>query len=89
MPRTELRNPSPLFAPAYGHDVWPELMDATTASKFVGEKSRRTFLRRVGKVYPRPHRIPGRGDVWPKADLEAYVAKIRGQAAGADLADVL
>jgi hypothetical protein len=88
MPRSN-SNPSPPFAAAYGHHVWPELMDAATASRFVGEKSRRTFLRRVGRVYPRPHRIPGRGDVWPKVDLQAYVATIRGEAAGADLADVL
>lgn len=70
--------------------VWPELMDAATASRFLGERSRQTFRRRVGKVYPRPRRIPGRGNVWTRVELEAYVASIQGGAGPvADLADEL
>lgn len=48
---------------------WPHWMDARTAAGFCGEKTVEAFRRRVGRLYPKPRRVKGRGDVWPKADL--------------------
>ena len=78
-----------MAVPADGIDhPWPELMGAATAARYFGEPSTRAFRRR--KVYPRPIRIPGRGDVWRKKDLDAWAAALRGQSAACnDLADVL
>ena len=70
--------------------LWPELMDAATAARYVGEPSPRAFRRRVGKVYPHPIRIAGRGCIWRKKDLDTFIAALRGPpAAFNDLADVL
>ena len=40
--------------------VWAALMTAKTAAKYTDEPSPKAFLRRVGKVYPKPIRVPGR-----------------------------
>ena len=75
-----------------GLDVrWPELMRADTAARYVDERSPRTFRRRVGKLYPKPVRVPGRGDLWPKIDLDMYLRRLRRSTGTAldDAADVL
>jgi hypothetical protein len=70
--------------------MWPELMNAGTAARYLGERSARAFRRRAGKVYPSPVRIAGRGEVWRRTDLARYVAELRGTAERFDdLADVL
>jgi hypothetical protein len=70
--------------------MWPALMRARTAAAYVDEASVTSFRRRVGKLYPRPIRIPGRGELWLRDDLDksidqlsSRVAKIR------DAAEVL
>jgi len=80
-------SPSPPLAAS-----WPALMNAATAAQYLGERSKRTFLRRVGKVYPRrATRIVGRGDVWRKTDLDDCLASLgRGPSeVFKDIADVL
>ena len=70
--------------------MWPELMNAGTAARYLGERSTRAFRRRAGKVYPSPVRIAGRGEVWRRTDLAKYVAALNGPAEQFDdLADVL
>jgi hypothetical protein len=70
--------------------VWPELMRAQTAARYVDEPSVRAFRKRVGKVYPKGTRIPGRGDVWRKMELDSTIAALPGSAATIlDAADVL
>jgi hypothetical protein len=65
-------------------------MNTVTAANYLGEPSPRSFLRRVGKVYPKPISIPSRGAVWRKTDLDAFVAALDGSAATIlDAADVL
>ena len=46
--------------------LWSELMDVEEAARYLGEPSDRAFRRRVGKVYPKGIRIPGRRhlDAW-------------------------
>jgi len=68
---------------------WPYLMRAHTAARFVDEKSTRAFRRRVGTVYPRGVRVPGRGEMWIRAELEKSIAGMRGQRPVEDLANVL
>ena len=70
--------------------LWPALMSAQDAAAYVGECSSRAFLRRVGTVYPPPIRIPGRGNVWRKTELDQRIAAL-GKPSGVytDLADVL
>jgi hypothetical protein len=69
---------------------WPELMQAQTAASYVDESSVRAFRRRVGKVYPRGRRIPGRGTVWVKREMDEAIAKVAASAAPIrDAADVL
>ena len=65
-------------------------MRAKTAARYVDEPSVRAFRKRVGKVYPKATRIPGRGDVWRKTDLDNTIAALRRSAATIlDAADVL
>jgi hypothetical protein len=68
--------------------MWPELMNAGTAARYLGERSARAFRRRVGKVYPSPIRIAGRGEVWRRTDLAKYVAALKDEQFD-DLADLL
>ena len=75
---------------ASDHGMWPELMNANMAARYLGEQSTRAFRRRVGRVYPSPVRIAGRGEVWRRTDLAKYVAALKGPAEQFDdLADVL
>jgi hypothetical protein len=71
-------------------EAWPRLMRAETASRYVDEKSAEAFRRRVGSVYPRPVNVSGRGDVWLKDQLDAAIAKLKGETADAvDAASLL
>jgi hypothetical protein len=73
-------------------NLWPELMRAETAARYVDEPSPRAFRRRVGKVYSKPVRIAGRRDAWRKKDLDRDIARLRGasgRTAINDAADVL
>ena len=71
-------------------EAWPRLMRAETAARYVDEKSVASFRRRVGSVYPRPVNVSGRGDVWLKDQLDAAIAKLKGEAADAvDAASLL
>ena len=53
-------------------------MRAKTAAAYCDEISVEAFHTRVGSVYPPPLRIPGRGNVWLKEDLDAAIATLRG-----------
>ena len=70
--------------------AWPELMRAATAAQYLDEPSLRTFRKRVGKDYPKPIRVEGRGDLWRKRDLDGFIAGLRNAGRPAlDAADVL
>ena len=84
------RQPEPSSERDDQPQLWPELMAVKTAARYADEPSPKAFRRRVGKVYPKPIRIAGRGDVWRKRDLDACITALRGpSAAFNDLADVL
>lgn len=68
----------------------PVLMRAEQAAAYLGEKSVRAFRRRVGTVYSSPIRVPGRGDVWAREDLDRDVVRLKGRVEEIrDAADVL
>jgi hypothetical protein len=65
-------------------------MPARTAAGYMGEVSAAAFLRRVGKVYPSPCVVRGRGRVWLKKDLDALADRLYGPGATIrNAADVL
>lgn len=53
-------------------------MPARIAAGYMGERSPAAFLRRVGKLYPQPCLVRGRGRVWLKKDLDAVADRLRG-----------
>jgi len=76
--------------PAYHYGAWPEQMRAETAAAFCDEPSVDAFRRSVGTLYPRPYKVPGKGDRWSKEELEAALTRLRGETADVkDAADVL
>jgi hypothetical protein len=56
--------------PPHNPGTWPPVMEAATAAAYMDERSVRAFLRRVGKVYPQPRKISGRGRVWFRQELD-------------------
>jgi hypothetical protein len=56
--------------------AWPRLMRAPLASAYVGEQSVAAFRRSVGKLWPEPFRLPGKGDVWLKDDLDETIDRL-------------
>ena len=76
--------------PAHHYGAWPEQMRAETAAAFCDEPSVDAFRRSVGKLYPRPYWVPGKGERWSKGELEAALKGLRGGTADVqDAADVL
>jgi hypothetical protein len=76
--------------PAQHYEAWPEQMRAETAAAFCDEPSVDAFRRSVGKLYPRPYKVPGKGDRWSREELEAALKRLRGEAVEiADAGDVL
>jgi len=71
-------------------EAWPEQMRADTAARFCDEPSVDAFRRSVGKLYPRPYRVPGKGDRWSRGDLERALKRLRGEEIDVpDAADLL
>ena len=68
---------------------WPAIMTASVAAAYVDERTAEAFVRRAGRVYPRPHNISGRGIIWLKADLDRWIAQQAGSDAEEDGADLL
>jgi len=76
--------------PAHHYGAWPEQMRTETAAAFCDEPSIDAFRRSVGKLYPHPYRVPGKGKRWSRGDLEAALKRLRGETVDVeDAADVL
>ena len=58
---------------------WPRLMRAQTASRYVDETSVQAFRRRVGTLWPLPISGKGQRQKWDREDLDAAVARMKGQ----------
>ncbi len=55
-------------------------MRAQTAAAYVDERSVEAFRRSVGKLYPEPILVSGKGDRWVKEDLDLAIAQLSGRA---------
>jgi hypothetical protein len=76
----------------FQHDLasWPRLMRAETAARYVDERSVRNFRRSVGKVYPHPIKISGKGERWLRDHLDQTINSLFGLAGTIrDIADAL
>lgn len=69
-------------------DRWPRLMTARTAAAYCGECSPYSFRRAVGRLWPRPVRLPGKGERWLKDDLDLAIDQLA-LGRSRDAADVL
>ena len=69
--------------------AWPRLMRAETAARYCDEKSVDAFRKSVGILYPRPHRIPHKGDRWLKDELDSALDKLCNGTTITDAAEVL
>lgn len=58
---------------------WPRLMRASTASAYVDEQSVDAFRRAVGKLWPEPLQISGKGERWLKDDLDIAIENLTGR----------
>jgi hypothetical protein len=70
-------------------DAWPRLMPAAVAAAYCGERSVAMFRRSVGKLWPRPKRIPRKGERWLREDLDQAIDRLTQKDGVKDLADVL
>ena len=65
-------------------------MRALTAAAYCDESSVDAFLRSVGKLYPEPYRVPGKGDRWWRGELDTALKRLRGEVSEVeDAGDVL
>ncbi len=55
--------------------AWPRLMRASTAASYVDERSVSAFRRSVGKLWPKPLKLVGKGERWLKEDLDQAIEK--------------
>jgi hypothetical protein len=64
-------------------------MTARTAAAYCDEKSVEAFRRAVGKIWPRPRRLAGKGERWLREDLDHAIDRLTQKGGVKDLADVL
>ena len=67
---------------------WPRLMTAATAAAYCDEASVEAFRRGIGRIWPAPRRIAGKGERWLREDLDEAIDMLTGSNIR-DAADVL
>jgi len=67
---------------------WPRLMTARTAAAYCDERSPYSFRKAVGKLWPHPIKVPGKGARWLKEDLDFAIDRLKSRGPR-DAADVL
>ena len=68
--------------------AWPRLMRVKTAAAYCDETSVDAFRRGIGKLCPRPRRIPGKGERWLREELDLAIDNLTTKASQ-DAADLL
>lgn len=63
-------------------------MTARTAAAYCDERSPHSFRRAVGRLWPRPIIVPGKGERWLKEDLDLAIDRLSSRNVR-DAADVL
>ena len=56
--------------------AWPRLMRAETAARYVDEVSVEAFRRAVGRLYPEPIRVSGKGHRWVRDGLDEAIDRL-------------
>jgi hypothetical protein len=64
-------------------------MRAKTAAAYCDERSVAAFRRGIGKLWPHPKRIAGKGERWLREDLDLAINRLTKNSAISDMADVL
>ncbi len=54
-------------------------MRAEKAAAYVDEKSVEAFRRGIGKIYPAPIKVAGKGDRWLKEALDQAIDRLSGR----------
>jgi hypothetical protein len=67
---------------------WPRLMTVRTAAAYCDERSPYSFRRAVGRLWPHPIKVPGKGERWLKEDLDLAIDRLASKDVR-DAADVL
>ena len=76
--------------PSLYRAAWPRLMRAATAAAYVDERSVDAFRRAIGKLWPEPLHVPGKGERWLKDELDEAIEMATGRSPEVkDAADVL
>lgn len=78
-----------MVRPTRAIEGWPRLMTARTAAAYCDEVSVEAFRRGVGKIWPLPKKISGKGARWLREDLDQAIDRLTGAGSPRDLADVL
>ena len=69
---------------------WPRLMTAETAAAYVDERSVEAFRRAVGRLWPKPLKVAGKGERWTKEKMDEAIDRLAGRTPNIpDAADVL
>jgi hypothetical protein len=56
---------------------WPRLMTARTAAAYCDERSSYSFRKAVGRLWPQPIKVPGKGAQWLKEDLDFAIDRLK------------
>lgn len=54
-------------------ECWPRLMRAETAAAYVDERSVEAFRRSVGRLWPEPLKVAGKGERWTKEKMDEAI----------------
>ena len=77
-----------IIRPVRAIEGWPRLMTAATAAAYCDEASVEAFRRGIGKIWPRPRNIVGKGERWLREDLDQEIDRLTSSTVK-DAADVL
>ena len=68
-----------MACPSLYRTAWPRLMRAATAAAYVDERSVDAFRRAIGKLWPEPLHVPGKGERWLKDELDEAIETATGR----------
>jgi hypothetical protein len=78
-----------MVRPVRAIEGWPRLMTAATAAAYCDEASVEAFRRSIGKIWPLPRQIMGKGERWLREDMDQAIDQLLTRRGERDAADVL
>jgi hypothetical protein len=64
-------------------------MSAATAAAYCDERSADAFRRGIGRLWPCPRKIPGKGERWLREELDEAIDRLTEAPGLRDMSDVL